>query len=489
MGTFERYLVIFGGCGPYQHKLKKRNCFQDVIVYDTQTGCYVKFDGGPASLAAEIDPLNKTKSNFDSQEPDVMKQRISQIATAENAPQIEQEVRNEFRTRSVVEAASARSYHVGAVIGPGLLIHGGQGMENQETLGDWNLFDFGLSIWVKVSCYENLAEAAAGPFELRRKMHSLSSMLEPNIHGGKELTRKMWCSQLKDLCTPGKQTVIDQGMYMFGGLDEKGKPTSDLFWINFDVNYNLKTLSPITGEFKSSTVPDVRLAATRIVAKGRGPVARSQHAATVFKNKLVISGGRSDLVYSFLRNVALNDLHIYDIKTNSWSAIALYGDIPKSRWGHKLCANANSIMLFGGMNLSSYNDSEIFEIHVDENKVIEFLSQPIVLKPDQKFKEKALIQSSKRSSVAQDITEDTLQEPMIEAAEATLGLESTVMPMPPTLPHLPPSLPHLPPPGDGVKRNNLDIQFLNAIDTDEELNKTLSLSYQITRKNSNDILK
>ena len=100
-------------------------------------------------------------------------------------------------------------------------------------------------------------------------------MLEPNIHGGKELTRKMWCSQLKELCIPGKQTVIDQGMYMFGGLDEKGKPTSDLFWINFDVNHNLKTLSPITGEFKSSTVPDVRLAATRIVAKGRGPVARS----------------------------------------------------------------------------------------------------------------------------------------------------------------------------------------------------------------------
>ena len=35
MGIFERYLVIFGGCGPYQHKLKKRNCFQDVFMYDT----------------------------------------------------------------------------------------------------------------------------------------------------------------------------------------------------------------------------------------------------------------------------------------------------------------------------------------------------------------------------------------------------------------------------------------------------------------------
>ena len=53
---------------------------------------------------------------------------------------------------------------------------------------------------------------------------------------------------------------------------------------------------------------------------------------------------------------------------------------------------------------------------------------------------------------------------MIEAAEETLGLDSKVMP------------PTLAPPGDGLTRNNLDIQFLNAIDTDEELNKTLSLT-------------
>ena len=58
-------------------------------MYDTQTGCYVKFDGGPASLAAEIEDLSKTTSLFASEEPNVMKQRISQIATAENAPQIE----------------------------------------------------------------------------------------------------------------------------------------------------------------------------------------------------------------------------------------------------------------------------------------------------------------------------------------------------------------------------------------------------------------
>ena len=27
MCIFERYLVIYGGCGPYLHKLKKRNCY------------------------------------------------------------------------------------------------------------------------------------------------------------------------------------------------------------------------------------------------------------------------------------------------------------------------------------------------------------------------------------------------------------------------------------------------------------------------------
>ena len=43
-------------------------------------------------------------------------------------------------------------------------------------------------------------------------------------------------------------------------------------------------------------------------------------------------------------------------------------------------------MLFGGMNLTTYNESEIYEIHIDDNKVIEHLSQPAVLKPDQRYK-------------------------------------------------------------------------------------------------------
>lgn len=47
---FERYLVIFGGCGPYSKKLRKRSSYQDTIIYDIETGKYFKFEGGPASL-------------------------------------------------------------------------------------------------------------------------------------------------------------------------------------------------------------------------------------------------------------------------------------------------------------------------------------------------------------------------------------------------------------------------------------------------------
>lgn len=58
---FERYMVIFGGCGPYSKKLKKRNSYNDTIMFDIETGKYVKFDGGKTSLQAEIYELKNQK--------------------------------------------------------------------------------------------------------------------------------------------------------------------------------------------------------------------------------------------------------------------------------------------------------------------------------------------------------------------------------------------------------------------------------------------
>ena len=43
------------------------------------------------------------------------------------------------------------------------------------------------------------------------------------------------------------------------------------------------------------------------------------HSASFIKSYLVIFGGRNDRVLAEAGNVALNDLHIYDVSKNMWA--------------------------------------------------------------------------------------------------------------------------------------------------------------------------
>ena len=129
----------------------------------------------------------------------------------------------------------------------------------------------------------------------------------------------------------------------------------------------MKVISNKLGEYKGTCKPELKFLARRVTPEGRGPIARAQHSATFFKNQLVIYGGRNDAIFSAIKNVALNDLHIMDVESNTWCRIAMYGDIPGSRWGHKLVANENKIMLFGGMNLNSYCESVLYDIHIGKS--------------------------------------------------------------------------------------------------------------------------
>lgn len=81
----------------------------------------------------------------------------------------------------------------------------------------------------------------------------------------------------------------------------------------------------------------------------------------------MISGGRNEELYGSINNVALNDYHLYDLKHNAWCVLALYGDIPSSRWGHMLVGEGvddikkDRVLMLGGVNLNSYCDSTIYE--------------------------------------------------------------------------------------------------------------------------------
>jgi hypothetical protein len=98
---------------------------------------------------------------------------------------------------------------------------------------------------------------------------------------------------------------------------------------------------------------------------------------------LLIYGGRNDNLYKQLNgNVALNDLHLFDLQKLQWITVALFlhaevgPTLPMSRWGHTLVSRDESsggvgsgtrILLLGGMNSKSYCEgSTVYEWCFDE---------------------------------------------------------------------------------------------------------------------------
>ena len=81
---------------------------------------------------------------------------------------------------------------------------------------------------------------------------------------------------------------------------------------------------------------------------------------------LVIYGGRNDKIYETTGGVALNDICIFNINQRTWEQLALFGQLPLSRWKHSMVAMNNDMsesdgfMIFGGANLRCYCRSKIF---------------------------------------------------------------------------------------------------------------------------------
>lgn len=100
------------------------------------------------------------------------------------------------------------------------------------------------------------------------------------------------------------------------------------------------------------------------------------HNTTVFKdwNKhyhLVIYGGRNDTLYSRTSNVALNDICMLNVNKLEWITIAMYGQMPCSRWSHCFTANrggssgaTDGFLVFGGVNLKNYCKSSLYQFQI-----------------------------------------------------------------------------------------------------------------------------
>ncbi len=185
-----------------------------MIVFDIETKKHIKFDGGPASLQAEISELktkkkNQAKSGFKqgpsttleslAEAASVIKHRIACCSVVSMSNKPEMDVWMALRKKAVVEMPEARAHHGGVVYGAGLIVHGGLSGEGNKTLSDWNLFDFGLQVWINCIVDESFSDERQEPFVLARKYHTLTAAIEPNLTNGRELTRLMWTSPLQEL--------------------------------------------------------------------------------------------------------------------------------------------------------------------------------------------------------------------------------------------------------------------------------------------------
>ncbi|PON48201.1 BTB-kelch protein [Parasponia andersonii] len=85
--------------------------------------------------------------------------------------------------------------------------------------------------------------------------------------------------------------------------------------------------------------------------KGTSPSPRESHTATLVNDeKLVIFGGSGEGEGNYL-----NDLHILDLKTMTWSSPEVRGDIPVPRDSHSAVTIGNKLFVYGGDCGDRYN--------------------------------------------------------------------------------------------------------------------------------------
>ncbi|XP_024019116.1 acyl-CoA-binding domain-containing protein 4 [Morus notabilis] len=130
--------------------------------------------------------------------------------------------------------------------------------------------------------------------------------------------------------------VVGQRMIVFGGTNGS-KKVNDLHILDFAT--------------KEWIQPE---------CNGTPPSPRESHTATlVSEEKLVIFGGSGEGEGNYL-----NDLHILDLKTMTWTSPEVKGDIPIPRDSHNAVAIGNKLFVYGGDCGDRYNgDVDMLDIN------------------------------------------------------------------------------------------------------------------------------
>jgi len=119
--------------------------------------------------------------------------------------------------------------------------------------------------------------------------------------------------------------LVKDRVYVFGGFD------------GFGTNFDLAIFDPKTNTWTNVNKSRV---------KGQIPASRTNHAAAAVGSRMFVFGGNNNNEAGSYQ--VLDDLHVLDVDTLTWSRPAVTGDKPTARSGHCLITVGKKIVLFGG---------------------------------------------------------------------------------------------------------------------------------------------
>ncbi|KUF76527.1 Actin-fragmin kinase [Phytophthora nicotianae] len=207
-----------------------------------------------------------------------------------------------------------------------------------------------------------------------------SSVIRPtNSFYEFNFARKEWSTVLGNGVAPSQRkshsaVVYKDSFYVFGGYDGDRR-LNDFFSYNFcesvslDYCVILAKTNMCCGNAVTQTWTNV------FVNAGQQPTPRYGHAAVVYDNAMYIFGGsdshydresmssRSSSEYGRLDSGRhVNDMHSFNLETNSWSLIRTTGEVPYPREGASMIVYNQSCLLFGGYDhdLGYLNDVHVF---------------------------------------------------------------------------------------------------------------------------------
>ena len=180
-----------------------------------------------------------------------------------------------------------------------------------------------------------------------------------------------------------RNKAYQEGFYIFGGVDSRGQTLNDLWLVKPIYTANSKQISPSTYEYVEPDSENIKLSLKMVKMKsssGQPPYPRinASMAHVGLKSSghqlLVVYGGRNDRIFDSTGNVALNDVCIYNCNLETWEPLAMFGQLPCSRWSHSMLALNGSqsayegVIIFGGVNLKSYCKSKFYQFTLGSKK-------------------------------------------------------------------------------------------------------------------------